>query len=107
MKKVFAYVLLLALPKTSFCQKTNDSVPDFKTHYLVKRKIKKRSVVLLEVALHCIGIGFLIWRTTKFLLRMMLLPSSYGRMWSFNIGSIPLFYCIRKNQRKATKHNHL
>jgi hypothetical protein len=41
MKKIMIYFLLLALPVTSFCQKTNDSVPVIKTDYLTKSKNQK------------------------------------------------------------------
>ena len=47
MKKSLFYFLLLAMPATIFCQKTNDSVPDIKTHYLVKSKNQKTAAWVL------------------------------------------------------------
>ena len=47
MKKIMVYFLLLALPVSSFCQKTNDSVPVVETGYLAKSKNQKTAAWIL------------------------------------------------------------
>ena len=55
------YFLLLVLPVTSFCQKTNDTVPDIKTDYMEKSKNQKTAAwVLLGGGVALIGTGFLV-----------------------------------------------
>lgn len=103
MKKIMLYFLLLAFPATSFCQKTNDSVPVIKTDYLTKSKNQKTAGwVLLGGGTALIGIGFLVGdskestfddaATGAFLAGVGLLSA---------IGSIPLFIASGKNKRKA------
>jgi hypothetical protein len=61
MKKVITYVLLLAMPAITFCQKTNDSIPAVKTDYLVKSKNQKTAAwVLLGGGVALMGAGYLI-----------------------------------------------
>ena len=105
MKKVFVYVLLVAMPMTIFCQKTNDSVPDIKTHYLVKSKNQKTAAwVLLGGGTALIGIGFLIGdnkNSTFDDAATGALLAGIGVLST--IGSIPLFIASGKNKRKAMK----
>ena len=83
------YFLLLAFPATSFCQKTNDSVPVIKTDYLTKSKNQKTAGwVLLGGGTALIGIGFLV-------------GDSKESTFDDAIGSIPLFIASGKNKRKA------
>ena len=103
MKKSIFYFLLLALPITSFCQMTNDSVPDIKTHYLVKSKNQKTAAwVLLGGGTALIGIGFLIGdnkNSTFDDAATGALLAGIGVLST--IGSIPLFIASGKNKRKA------
>ena len=103
MKKIIVYFLLLALPATSFCQQTNDSVPVVKTDYLQKSKNQKTAAwVLLGGGAALIGTGFLVGdgknssfddaATGAVLAGIGLLST---------IGSIPLFIASGKNKRKA------
>jgi len=105
MKKSIFYFLLLALPITSFCQMTNDSVPDIKTHYLVKSKNQKTAAwVLLGGGTALIGIGFLIGdnkNSTFDDAATGALLAGIGVLST--IGSIPLFIASGKNKRKAMK----
>ena len=105
MKKVFVYVLLVAMPTTIFCQKTNDSVPDIKTHYIEKSKNQKTAAwILLGGGTALIGVGFLIGdnknstfddaATGTFLAGIGVLST---------IGSIPLFIASGKNKRRALR----
>ena len=103
MKKVFVYVLLVAMPTTIFCQKTNDSVPDIKTHYMEKSKNQKTAAwVLLGGGTALIGVGFLIGdnkNSTFDDAATGALLAGIGVLST--IGSIPLFIASGKNKRKA------
>jgi len=96
MKKIMIYFLLLALPATSFCQKTNDSVPVVKTDYLAKSKSQKTAAFIL------LGIGV----TTLTIaavgdLDLDALGTVVGVGGIATIASIPLFIASGKNKRKA------
>ena len=105
MKKNIVYFLLIILPTTSFCQKTNDTVPFVKTDYLTKSKNQKTAAwVLLGGGTALIATGFIIGdgKNASFddaaegaLLAGVGLLST--------IGSIPLFIASGKNKRKAMK----
>ena len=98
MKKIMVYFLLLALPATSFCQKTNDSVPVVKTDYLAKSKSQKTAAFIL------LGIGV----TTLTIAAVGDLDfDALGAVVVVGgvatIASIPLFIASGKNKRKAMK----
>jgi hypothetical protein len=105
MKKIRVYFLLLAMPATSFCQKTNDSVPVIKTDYLAKSKNQKTAAwVLLGGGTALIGAGFLIGdnkNSTFDDAATGALLAGVGVLSA--IGSIPLFIASGKNKRKAMK----
>ena len=105
MKKVFVYVLLVAMPTTIICQKTNDSVPDIKTHYMEKSKNQKTAAwVLLGGGTALIGIGFLIGdnkNSTFDDAATGALLAGIGVLST--IASIPLFIASGKNKRRATR----
>ena len=105
MKKVFVYVLLVAMPMTIFCQKTNDSVPDIKTHYIEKSKNQKTAAwVLLGGGTALIGVGFLIGdnkNSTFDDAATGALLAGIGVLST--IGSIPLFIASGKNKRRALR----
>jgi len=107
MKKSIFYFLLLALPITSFCQMTNDSVPDIKTHYLVKSKNQKTAAwVLLGGGTALIGLGFLIGDSKNSTFDDAATGAVLGGIDLLStIGSIPLFIASGKNKRKAMKAN--
>ena len=96
MKKIMVYFLLLALPVTSFCQKTNDSVSVVKTDYLAKSKSQKTAAFIL------LGIGV----TTLAIaavgdLDLDALGAVVVVGGVATIASIPLFIASGKNKRKA------
>ena len=98
MKKIMVYFLLLALPVTSFCQKTNDSVPVVKTDYLAKSKSQKTAAFIL------LGIGV----TTLTIaavgdLDLDILGTVVIVGGAATIASIPLFIASGKNKRRAMK----
>lgn len=103
MKKIMIYSLLLALPATSFSQKTNDSVPVVKTDYLTKSKNQKTAAwVLLGGGVALIGTGFLVGdgKNSSFDdAAMGAVLAGIGLLST--IGSIPLFIASGKNKRKA------
>ena len=96
MKKIMIYFLLLALPATSFCQKTNDPVPVVKTGYLAKGKSQKTAAFIL------LGIGV----TTLTIAAVGDLDfDALGAVVVVGgvatIASIPLFIASGKNKKKA------
>ena len=103
MKKIMVYFLLLAMPATSFCQKTNDSVPIVKTDYLAKSKNQKTAGwVLLGGGTALIGAGFLIGdnkNSTFDDAATGALLAGIGVLSA--IGSIPLFIASGNNKRKG------
>ena len=103
MKKRMIYFLLLTLPITSFCQKTNDTVPDIKTHYLVKSKNQKTAAwVLLGGGTALIGVGFLIGDNKNSTFDDAATGAVLGGIGFLSaVGSIPLFIASGKNKRKA------
>src|SRR6478735_2464395 len=105
MKKVITYVLLLAMPATTFCQKTNDSVPVVKTDYLVKSKNQKTAAwVLLGGGVALIGAGFLIGDSKNATFDDAGTGVVLGGIGFLSaVGSIPLFIASGKNKRKAMK----
>jgi hypothetical protein len=105
MKKTIIYVLLLALPTSSFCQKTNDTVPVIKTDYLVKSKNQKTAAwVLLGGGVALIGAGFLIGDSKNATFDDAGTGVVLGGIGFLStIGSIPLFIASGKNKRKAMK----
>ena len=89
---------MLALPATSFCQKTNDSVPVVKTDYLAKSKNQKTAAFIL------LGIGV----TTLTIAAVGDLDfDALGPVVVVGgvatVASIPLFIASGKNKRKAMK----
>src|SRR4030095_9966408 len=61
MKKIMIYFLMLAIPPSSFCQKTNDSVSSVQTDYLQKSKNQKTTGwILLGGGTALIGTGFIV-----------------------------------------------
>ena len=105
MKKVMVYFLLLAMPATSFCQMTNDSVPVVKTDYLTKSKNQKTAAwVLLGGGAALIGTGFLIGDNKNSTFDDAATGAVLGGIGVLSaIGSIPLFIASGKNKRKALK----
>ena len=109
MKKIMVYFLLLALPVTSFCQKTNDSVPVIKTDYLTKSKNQKTAAWVL------LGSGSVLMTTGVVLAAPKELENILGAQENdytvenillitgiaATIGSIPLFIASKKNKKKA------
>ena len=98
MKKIMVYFLLLSLPVTSFCQKSNDSVPVVKTDYLAKSKSQKTAAFIL------LGIGV----TTLTIAAVGDLDfDALGAVVVVGgvatVASIPLFIASGKNKRKAMK----
>ena len=92
------YFLLLALPATILCQKSNDSVAVVKTDYLVKSKSQKTAAFIL------LGIGV----TTLTIAAVGDLDfDALGAVVIVGgvatIASIPLFIASGKNKRKAMK----
>jgi len=105
MKKRMIYFLLLTLPLTSFCQKTNDTIPEIKTHYLVKSKNQKTAAwVLLGGGTALIGVGFLIGDNKNSTFDDAATGAVLGVIGFLSaVGSIPLFIASGKNKRKAMK----
>jgi hypothetical protein len=105
MKKITTYVLLLAMPAITFCQKTNDSVPVVKTDYLLKSKNQKTAAwVLLSGGVALIGAGFLIGDSKNATFDDAGTGVVLGGIGFLStIGSIPLFIASGKNKRKAMK----
>ena len=103
MKKIMVYFLLLLMPPTSFCQKTNDSVPVVKTDYLAKSKNQKNAAwVLLGGGAALIGAGFLIGDSKNSTFDDAATGAVLGGIGVLSaIGSIPLFIASGKNKRKA------
>jgi hypothetical protein len=119
MKKIMVHFLLLALPATSFCQKTNDSVPVIKTDYLKKSKNQKTAAWILlgggfaltttsiviatpkatEDLTYAFG-GFLVGQPAPendYTAENILLVTGTAAM----LGSIPLFIASGKNKKRA------
>ena len=105
MKKNIIYLLLLALPATSFCQKTNDTVPVVKTDYLIKSKNQKTAAwVLLGGGTALIGVGFLIGDSKNATFDDAGTGVVLGGIGFLSaVGSIPLFIASGKNKKKAMK----
>ncbi len=105
MKKSMLYFLLLALPVTSFCQKTNDTVPSIKTDYLVKSKNQKTAAwVLLGGGVALIGTGILVGDSKNSTFDDAAAGAFFAGIGVLSaIGSIPLFIASGKNKRKAIK----
>ena len=103
MKKSMIHFLLFALPITSFCQKTNDTVPDIKTGYMIKSKNQKTAAwVLLGGGTALIGVGFLIGDNKNSTFDDAATGAVLGGIGFLSaIGSIPLFIASGKNKRKA------
>lgn len=98
MKKIMIYFLLLSLPVSSFCQKSNDSVPVIKTDYLAKSKNQKTAAFIL------LGVGV----TTLTIAAVGDLDfDALGAVVVVGgvatVASIPLFIASGKNKRKAMK----
>jgi hypothetical protein len=98
MKKIMIYILMLALPVISFCQKTNDSVPAIKTDYLAKSKSQKTAGFIF------LGIGV----TTLTIAAVGDLDFDALGTLVFvggiaTVASIPLFIASGKNKRRAMK----
>ena len=90
------YIMLVILPATGFCQKTNDSIPNVKTDYLVKSKSQKTAAFIL------LGIGV----TTLTIAAVGDLDfDALGAVVVVGgvatIASIPLFIASGKNKKKA------
>jgi hypothetical protein len=86
------------LPTTSFCQKTNDSVPAIKTNYLAKSKSQKTAGFIF------LGIGV----TTLTIAAVGDLDFDALGTLVFvggiaTVASIPLFIASGKNKRRAMK----
>ena len=105
MKKDIFYFLLLALPVTSFCQKTNDTVPSIKTDYLVKSKNQKTAAwVLLGGGVALIGTGFLVGDGKEASFDDAATGAVLAGIGVLStIGCIPLFIASGKNKRRAMK----
>ena len=105
MKRSILYFLLLALPATSFCQKTNDTVPVIKTDYLVKSKNQKTAAwVLLGGGVALIGTGFLVGDGKEASFDDAATGAVLAGIGVLStIGSIPLFIASGKNKRSAMK----
>ena len=105
MKKSMIYFLLLALPVTSFCQKTYDTVPDIKTGYIEKSKNQKTAAwVLLGGGVALIGTGFLVGDDKEASFDDAFTGALMAGIGVLStIGSIPLFIASGKNKRKAMK----
>jgi len=105
MKKTITYFLLLALPMSCFCQKTNDSVPSIKADYLVKSKNQKTAAwVLLGGGVALMGAGYLIGDSKNASFDDAGTGVVLGGIGFLStIGSIPLFIASGKNKRKAMK----
>ena len=105
MKKTIIYLLLIGLSMSSFCQKTNDSVPVVKTDYLVKSKNQKTAAwVLLGGGVALMGAGYLIGDSKNATFDDAgtgVVLAGIGFLST--IGSIPLFIASGKNKRKAMK----
>jgi len=103
MKKSMIYFLLLALPITSFCQKTTDTIPDIKTDYMVKSKNQKTAAwVLFGGGLALIGTGFLVGDGKEASFDDAATGAVLAGIGVLStIGSIPLFIASGKNKRKA------
>lgn len=98
MREIMIYFLLLSLPVTSFCQKSNDSVPVIKTDYLAKSKNQKTAAFIL------LGVGV----TTLTIAAVGDLDfDALGAVVVVGgvatVASIPLFIASGKNKRKAMK----
>ena len=103
MKKSMIYFLLLALPVTSFCQKTYDTVPDIKTGYIEKSKNQKTAAwVLLGGGVALIGTGFLVGNDKEASFDDAFTGALMAGIGVLStIGSIPLFIASGKNKRRA------
>jgi len=103
MKKSILYFLLLAIPATSFCQKTYDTIPDIKTDYIVKSKNQKTAAwVLLGGGVALIGTGFLVGDGKNASFDDAATGAVLAGIGVLStIGSIPLFIASGKNKRRA------
>ena len=96
MKKSMVYFLLLALPLTSFCQKTNDSVPVVETDYLVKSKSQKTAAfILLSIGVTTLTIAA-VGDLDFDALGAVVIVGGVA-----TIASIPLFIASGKNKKNA------
>ena len=105
MKEIMVYFLLLALPVTSFCQETNDSVPVVKTDYLTKSKNQKTAAwVLLGGGTALIATGFIVGDSKNSSFDDAAMGALFAGVGVLSaLGSIPLFIASGKNKRKAMK----
>ena len=105
MKEIMVYFLLLALPLTSFCQETNNSVPVVKTDYLTKSKNQKTAAwVLLGGGTALIATGFIVGDSKNSSFDDAAMGALFAGVGVLSaLGSIPLFIASGKNKRKAIK----
>ncbi len=103
MKKFMIYILLAVLPATSFCQKTNDSIPHVTTDYLTKSKNQKEAAwALLGGGAAFIGLGFIVGDGKEASFDDAATGGVLAGVGLLSIiGSIPLFIASGKNKRKA------
>jgi len=109
MKEIMVYFLLLALPVTSFCQETNDSVPVVKTDYQTKSKNQKTAAwVLLGGGTALIATGFIVGDSKNSSFDDAAMGALFAGVGVLSaLGSIPLFIASGKNKRKAMKASAL
>ncbi|HEU5164436.1 MAG TPA: hypothetical protein VFU29_02790 [Chitinophagaceae bacterium] len=105
MKKIVIYFLMLALPATTFCQKTNDSVPSVQNDYLQRSKNQKTVAwVLLGGGTALIATGIIVGSGKESTFSDAAGGAAVAGIGLLStISSIPLFIASGKNKRKATK----
>jgi len=94
---------MLVLPVTSFCQKTNDSLPVVKTEYLQKSKNQKTAGwVLLGGGTALIVTGFIVGNSENSTFDDAAMGATLAGVGVLSaLGSIPLFVASGKNKRKG------
>ena len=97
------YLLVLVLPVTSFCQKTNDSIPVLKTDYLQKSKNQKTAGwVLVGGGTALIVTGFIVGNSENSTFDDAATGATLAGIGVLSaLGSIPLFIASGKNKKKA------
>ena len=101
MKKIIALLSVAGIARTSFCQKTNDSVPVVKTDYLAKSKNQKTAAwILLGTAFTTLTIAVRL-AIARNLLLMILGTVCYCWHWcTVNNSQHSSFYCIPEKTKE-------
>jgi hypothetical protein len=103
MKKIMIYVLMLAFPVSSFCQKTDDSVPSVQKDYLQKSKHQKTAAwILLGGGTALMVTGIIVGSGEDAYITDAVGGAAVAGIGLLStIASIPLFIASGKNKKKA------